>query len=334
MADNQEASSDNPLSGPKLVAPRARHNYNPITELATSPIQSTSSSPPPAASSPFFSPLYSIPQRQTSPSPASQIVKPPSRTSLRSPRPENKTPTPSDLSLFESHCKSFFGLIITGNAQDGNEELNLISDLDINDDEKLELESRQKLSQSFIDKVLSNCPPSHRATYNRIQSKVRQLYHSQAELSRQKSLNRLIKSIQPNSKLTSFSQNHLHSLPSRIERIHLLREFLSKHCSKNKVGIHPFLASLKLFFNLQRKSSTSGGGGPISLVWRMDDAVLMETGGEVFMKESIELLKGVSDHPRLGRNGKEERGMEKKRESLAAREFKMAGFPIRHLFMS
>jgi len=79
-----------------------------------------------------------------------------------------------------------------------------------------------------------------------------------------------------------------------LERRSKFNAFLQKHCSKEKVGIHPFLGSLKFLFNLQARSGNSGGGGSRGLILRLDDAVLMETGGEVFMKDSVELLKGVS----------------------------------------
>jgi len=283
--------------GPRLVAPKAKYatsSDNSNTSSTSTPPTSSPTPPPssPLTSSPRFSARYSLPQRQ--PSPAQ--VKPPSRSSLRSPKPESRigsTPTPSDLLLFESHCKSAFGLTVA-TSSNSKEELQLVSDLNLNPSDQAEFEERSQFSQTFINRILSSCPPAHRASYTRVQSRIRQIYHQKLESSRQTSLNHLIESIQPLSQLSNFARNHLHTLQSRLERRSKFNAFLQKHCSKEKVGIHPFLGSLKFLFNLQARSGNSGGGGSRGLILRLDDAVLMETGGEVFMKDSVELLKGVS----------------------------------------
>lgn len=213
---------------------------------------------------PLIAPRYTVPSSSAVPT---STATPPPRTSLRSPplahRNAGPLPTSSDLETWEAHCRALYF-------------------------------EQSDVAARAIENTLSSCPPAHRATYTRAQSRIRAAYHAAMAQERRDALARLISSTAPHSSLTPGARLNVHGRMARHERRILWNDFVREHCKRGNIGPHPFFAALLLLLEVQARGQAQGGAGAARVEWELDDAVLMEVGGDTFMRAAVAALKGVS----------------------------------------
>ncbi|KAI8451945.1 hypothetical protein BY996DRAFT_6415917 [Phakopsora pachyrhizi] len=89
------------------------------------------------------------------------------------------------------------------------------------------------------------------------------------------------------------SMTALRSPRARGKRLNLTKKFIDSHCVRNMVGVHPFFESLCAVLYLMSLPARKGGSGKRQIKREINVALFCETGGKVFLKESISFLKGV-----------------------------------------
>ena len=134
-------------------------------------------------------------------------------------------------------------------------------------------------SSDYISSTLASLPPSHRATYTRIQASLRAQAHDRATRLRLIEFHALISSTFANASLSLPSRQALDGNQAREERRNKLARFVQQWCLKSGVGVEPFFKALYTALRLQSKGERSvGGAGGKRIVWEIDDAVFMEAG--------------------------------------------------------
>lgn len=134
-------------------------------------------------------------------------------------------------------------------------------------------------SAEYISSTLAALPPSHRATYTRIQASLRAQSHDRATRIRLIEFHALISSTFANASLTLPARQDFNGKEAREERRNKLAKFVQQWCSKSGVGVEPFFKALYTALRLQGKGERNvGGPGARRIVWEIDDAVFMEAG--------------------------------------------------------
>ncbi|KAK4688381.1 hypothetical protein P7C73_g1735, partial [Tremellales sp. Uapishka_1] len=175
------------------------------------------------------------------------------------------SPSPAELQLFAHHCRLFY---FSPNAPAD--------------------------SAAFISTTLSNLPPSQRAAYTRLQSSLRSLAHLHHLRVRLSSFHALISSTVASASLSPMARQDLISARAKTERKDRFHKFVTTWCSSTAGGVEPFFRGLWAVFRVQSRGSvTQGGAGKQRVVWEVDDAVFLESGGSEFMHESVTILKGI-----------------------------------------
>ncbi|KAL7420567.1 hypothetical protein Q5752_004518 [Cryptotrichosporon argae] len=175
------------------------------------------------------------------------------------------SPTPADLQLFAHHCRLFYFS-----------------------------PTPPESSASFIASTLAALPPSHRAAYTRLQSSLRSLAHLHHLRLRLTSFHALIASTLPSGSLSPPARADLAGPRARDERSERLARFLATWCTASAGGVEPFFRGLWSAMRAQsRGDERRGGAGGRRVVWEIDDAVFLESGGPEFMHEAVSMLKGV-----------------------------------------
>ncbi|WVQ96376.1 hypothetical protein IAU59_003481 [Kwoniella sp. CBS 9459] len=175
------------------------------------------------------------------------------------------SPKASDLQLFAHHCRLFYFS-----------------------------PSPPAESADYISSTLAALPPSHRAAYTRLQSSLRSLAHLHHLRLRISSFHALISSTVASASLSPLARQQLQGAGAKSERLERTKRFISTWCTSNAGGVEPFFRGLWGALRLQSRGGPErGGGGSNRVVWEIDDAVFLESGGTEFMHEAVTLLKGV-----------------------------------------
>lgn len=157
---------------------------------------------------------------------------------------------------------------------------------------------------------------------------IRSQFHRDAANSRRAEVDKLLLDTIPSSLIiksvgNDSSLSALRSPRARQERNDRLKKFINSHCVRNMVGVHrkshssfrfvvltmfffnsfpfffgcasiAFFSSLCAVLHLLLLPARKGGSGKRRIEWDIDLALFCEAGGEPFLRDSIEFLKGVS----------------------------------------
>ncbi|BEI81502.1 hypothetical protein CcaverHIS002_0206620 [Cutaneotrichosporon cavernicola] len=174
------------------------------------------------------------------------------------------SPPPEDLELFAHHCRLFFFSA-----------------------------TPPETSQAYITATLAKMPPAHRAAYTRVQSQLRSeahLHHLRVRIS---SFHALLSSTLSNGSLSLPARSELGSPRARSERAERLDHFIRTWGTSSTGPQLPFFRGLWGALCVQSRGPKRGGAGVRRVVWEIDDAVFLESGGPEFMAEAVAVLKGV-----------------------------------------
>ncbi|KAK4054621.1 hypothetical protein OIO90_003433 [Microbotryomycetes sp. JL221] len=151
-----------------------------------------------------------------------------------------------------------------------------------------------------IDATLSRLPPSHRTPFAKVMASVRAQFHREEEDRRRRLVNDTLTSLNPGQVVRDVlrvqdgvSTRAMRSPIARQLRSNRLKSFIDEHCIKAMPGTHPFFKSLYCALWLQARAQDKGGAGSKRVAWDVDVAVFCEASAGSWMKDSIELLKGV-----------------------------------------
>ncbi|PWN32753.1 uncharacterized protein FA14DRAFT_185691 [Meira miltonrushii] len=133
----------------------------------------------------------------------------------------------------------------------------------------------------------SKLPKSEQEYFGRLAEQRRSAFHANQAQRRQAYLHSLLVQLPPFS-LSQQDKAHLRSNSARQRRLQDLQTFCKRFCTPSNIGVRPFFAALKRL--LEAQSSDRYGR---RLQWLLDDAVLMETGGDDFMQSAVYILKAV-----------------------------------------
>ncbi|KAK8858791.1 hypothetical protein IAR55_003021 [Kwoniella newhampshirensis] len=174
-------------------------------------------------------------------------------------------PSPEDLRLFAHHCRQFYFS-----------------------------PSPPQESSSYISSTLAALPPSHRAAYTRLQSSLRSLAHLHHLRVRISSFHALISSTIASASISPLARQDSSGVRAKTERREKMSKFVSTWCTSNTGGVEPFFRGLWGSLRAQsRGEQKHGGAGGSRVVWEIDDAVFLESGGPEFMHEAVTMLKGI-----------------------------------------
>nr|XP_019045380.1 hypothetical protein I302_05769 [Kwoniella bestiolae CBS 10118]OCF24310.1 hypothetical protein I302_05769 [Kwoniella bestiolae CBS 10118] len=125
-------------------------------------------------------------------------------------------------------------------------------------------------------------------------SSLRSLAHLHHLRLRISSFHALISSTIASASLTPLARQDLISPRAKAERCEKAQKFISTWCTSKTGGVEPFFRGLWGALRAQsRGDANRGGAGGSRLVWEIDDAVFLESGGNEFMHEAVSFLKGV-----------------------------------------
>lgn len=130
-------------------------------------------------------------------------------------------------------------------------------------------------------------PSSHREYFDDLRQKLRSDYHTQHALNRRNKLASLLDQTPP----FTFSQEdakYSKTKQGQKKRFQQLEQFIKQFATRSAIGVHPFFASLKRILEYQ-----GSGNLDRSCQWTLDDAVLMESGGNDWMESVVWIIKGV-----------------------------------------
>ncbi|EJT49301.1 hypothetical protein A1Q1_01601 [Trichosporon asahii var. asahii CBS 2479] len=176
-------------------------------------------------------------------------------------RGELSSPPPAELEQFAAACRAFyFSLTPPEGAADA------------------------------ISRILANLPPAHRATYTRLQSQLRSQAHLHHLRVRISTLHALLSATSPGGSLSHAARAEPGGPRARAERFERAAHFVRTWGAASG-GLEPFFRGLWSVIRVQ--SRPKGGAGDKRVVWEVDDAILLESGGPEFMHEAVTTLKGV-----------------------------------------
>lgn len=181
--------------------------------------------------------------------------------SIISRRGELHSPPPAELEQFAALCRAFyFSLTPPEGAADA------------------------------ISRTLANLPPAHRATYTRLQSQLRSQAHLHHLRVRISTLHALLSATQPGGSLSPSARADPAGPRARAERFERAAHFVRTWGAASG-GLEPFFRGLWSVIRVQ--SRPKRGAGAKRVVWELDDAILLESGGPEFMHEAVTTMKGV-----------------------------------------
>ncbi|CAE7226133.1 unnamed protein product [Rhizoctonia solani] len=252
-------------NGPQSGSPR-KIEYGSANRLSQSRILSS----PPATEEL----LYSIP---TPGSPPVRVSRP--RNSIMNPRrsvhPQSPPPPPArsrtsaslppeptqrELDDYEFLCRRFFF------AQDENAKVSM-------------------------DTIMNKTPQYHQAKYTRVQANVRREYHLTQSLRKISEFRAHLSSVQPGCSLSPAARASPGGALARRERADKFQAFVESQCGS--AGTQNFFIGLYAAMKLQTLPPSIGGTGEGRIEWEIDDAVFMESGGNQFMLDAIDTMKGI-----------------------------------------
>lgn len=131
-------------------------------------------------------------------------------------------------------------------------------------------------------------PQIHRQALDGLAENLRRQFHADQEAKRRATLYALLIQFPPFSISSDADQRRLRSTDARRRRLKHVRRFADRFATRSNVGVRPFFAALRRL--LEAQSHDEQGR---TMEWLLDDAVLMESGGEQFMRSAVWILKGV-----------------------------------------
>ncbi|WAQ90227.1 hypothetical protein PtA15_12A214 [Puccinia triticina] len=149
-----------------------------------------------------------------------------------------------------------------------------------------------------VEYIIKNLPAASKAAYTKQMATVRSQFHRDAASSRRAEVDKLLHDTLPSSIIIKAVGNDsslwaMRSPRARQERLDRLKKFINAHCVRNMVGAHPFFNSLCAVLHLLSLPARKAGSGKRRVEWEIDLALFCEAGGEPFLVDSIQFLKGV-----------------------------------------
>ncbi|KAI7942099.1 hypothetical protein MJO28_012126 [Puccinia striiformis f. sp. tritici] len=149
-----------------------------------------------------------------------------------------------------------------------------------------------------VENIIKNLPAASKAAYTKQMATVRSQFHRDAASSRRAEVDKLLHDTLPSSIIIKAVGNDsslwaMRSPRARQERLDRLKKFINAHCVRNMVGVHPFFNSLCAVLHLMSLPARKSGSGKRRIDWEIDLALFCEAGGEPFLVDSIQFLKGV-----------------------------------------
>ncbi|KAJ1304426.1 hypothetical protein OPQ81_005574 [Rhizoctonia solani] len=189
---------------------------------------------------------------------------PPEPTSTPRPLPNVHIPPPEptqkELDNYEFLCRQFFF------AQDESAKLSM-------------------------DAIINKVSQYHQAKYTRVQANVRREFHITQSLRKISEFRAHLSSVQPGCSLSPAARASPSGALARRERADKLRAFVK--AQSGSAGTQNFFTGLYTAMKLQTLPPSIGGTGKGRIEWEIDDAVFMESGGNQFMLDAIDIMKGV-----------------------------------------
>lgn len=228
------------------------------------------SSPPPTEEL-----LYSIPTPGSPPVRVSRSTTPRVTSPRRSNHPTSPPPPPArsrgsmslppaptqkELDDYEALCRAFFF------AQD-------------------------ETAKTSMDAMMSRVPQYHQAKYTRLQANVRREFHLTQSLRKISEFRAHLSSIQPGCSLSPAARVNPSGPLARRERAEKFQSFVESQ--SGSAGTQNFFVGLHTVMQLQTLPPSVGGTGEGRIEWEIDDAVFMESGGNQFMVDAIDMMKGI-----------------------------------------
>lgn len=147
--------------------------------------------------------------------------------------------------------------------------------------------SSAKEYTSAVQAFRAHIPPQHQQYYDALANKLRAEFHATQASQRQAKLHCLLVQTPP-FRVSDEDRLYLASSRGKIARYRQLQTYTKQFARKNSVGVHPFFSALKRVLEIQALDRKRR-----CIEWALDDAVLMEAGGEEFMRATVWILKGV-----------------------------------------
>ncbi|KAK4054256.1 hypothetical protein OIV83_001282 [Microbotryomycetes sp. JL201] len=150
-----------------------------------------------------------------------------------------------------------------------------------------------------IDATLSKLPQHHRTPFAKTMAVVRAQYHANEQATKKAAVLELLASTEPGQvvkdvlNVNDGGTRAMRSPVAKTLRRNRLKAFVDEHCIKAMPGTHPFFKSLYCALLLQATPDSAGGAEARRVEWQIDLAVFAEASVGSWMKDSIELLKGV-----------------------------------------
>lgn len=138
-----------------------------------------------------------------------------------------------------------------------------------------------------LDALRATMSSPQRIYFDRLAEQLRRQFHSSQERRRQAQLHSLLVQLPPFS-LSEQDRQRQRTVQARQQRLKQVRTFAKRFATRSNVGVWPFFASLRRLFEAQAHDRA---GRPLQ--WLLDDAVLMEAGGDDFLRSAVYTLKGV-----------------------------------------
>lgn len=138
-----------------------------------------------------------------------------------------------------------------------------------------------------LEEYQAHISASQRSFFDDIRQKLRVEYHAEVALERRNKLASLLAQTPPFT-LSSQDYKSAKTGAGQKRRAKQFDQFIKRYALKSSIGVHPFFAALARLLEYQ-------GSGRLerSCVWLLDDAVLMESGGDDWMESVVWILKGV-----------------------------------------
>ncbi|KAG8716280.1 hypothetical protein FRC08_009659 [Ceratobasidium sp. 394] len=142
-----------------------------------------------------------------------------------------------------------------------------------------------------MEAIISRVSQYHQAKYTRLQANVRREYHVTQSLRKISEFRAHLSSIQPGCSLSPAARANPSGAMARQERAARFQKFVD--AQGGSAGTQNFFFGLHAAMRLQTLPPSIGGTGEGRIEWEIDDAVFMESGGNQFMLEAVDMMKGV-----------------------------------------
>ncbi|KAH7339470.1 hypothetical protein B0J17DRAFT_655282 [Rhizoctonia solani] len=151
--------------------------------------------------------------------------------------------------------------------------------------------SQDETAKQAMDAVMNKTSQYHQAKYTRVQANVRREFHLTQSLRKISEFRAHLSSVQPGCSLSPAARASPGGALARRERAEKFRTFVESQCGS--AGTQNFFMGLYAAMKLQTLPPSIGGTGKSRIEWEIDDAIFTESGGNQFMLDAIDTMKGV-----------------------------------------